>query len=111
MWSNRWSTMPVHVDVEGMTWLPLPDDRARLDRMPGSDVPVMRQPFRAGDLLPFWGWGDFTGDHLLDRTVDPDGTHDLGPDHPDTADVMEQLRGALVEVDAPEDQFIRLGLA
>ena len=111
MWSNRWSTMPVHVDVEGMTWLPLPDGRATLDRMPGSTVPVMRQPFRAGDLLPFWGWGDFTGDHLLDRAADPDGTRDLGPDHPDIAGVMEQLRAALQEVDAPEDQFVRLGLA
>ena len=111
MWSNRWSTMPVHVDVEGMTWLPLPDGRATLDRMPGSTVPVMRQPFRAGDLLPFWGWGDFTGDHLLDRAADPDGTQDLGPDHPDIAGVMEQLRAALQEVDAPEDQFVRLGLA
>ena len=52
MWSNRWSTMPVH----GLTFplLPLPDDRAELDRMPGSTIPVIRQPFEAGDLLPFW---------------------------------------------------------
>ena len=25
--------------------------------MPGSDVPVIRQPFDAGDLLPFWAYG------------------------------------------------------
>src|SRR5207249_1827892 len=41
MWSNRWSTMPVHrvPDLK----LPVPDDRAWLDRMPGSTVPVIRQ--------------------------------------------------------------------
>ncbi len=33
MWSNRWSTMPVHGTKAR---LPLPDDRAVLDRMPGS---------------------------------------------------------------------------
>ena len=39
MWSNRWSTMPLHfVDVQT---LPLPDRRATLDYMPGSDVPVI----------------------------------------------------------------------
>ncbi|MGH8631371.1 MAG: sulfatase-like hydrolase/transferase, partial [Burkholderiales bacterium] len=51
MWSNRWSTMPVPSRPE--LRLPLPDERAVLDRMPGSKVPVIRQPFRAGDLLPF----------------------------------------------------------
>ena len=37
IWSNRWSTMPVHHHPE--LRLPRPDDRAWLDRMPGSDVP------------------------------------------------------------------------
>ena len=43
MWSNRWSTMPVHSmpDLK----LPRPDRNAYLDYMPGSDVPVIRQPF------------------------------------------------------------------
>jgi arylsulfatase A-like enzyme len=111
MWSNRWSTMPVHVDIDGMTWLPLPDDRAALDHMPGSSVPVIRQPFRAGDLLPFWAWGGFTGDHLHDRTEDPDGRVDLGGDAPLATTARNELREALVEVDAPDDQFERLGLS
>ena len=33
---------------------PKPDDRAALAHMPGSTVPVLRQPFQAGDLLPFF---------------------------------------------------------
>ena len=35
MWSNRWSTMPTHA-LSRRDELPLPDDRAVLDRMPGS---------------------------------------------------------------------------
>ena len=50
MWSNRWSTMPIHAFRE--IRLPRPDDRAWLDRMPGSKVPVIRQPFVSGDLNP-----------------------------------------------------------
>src|SRR5262249_39194403 len=38
LYSNRWSTMPIP-RVPDLR-LPLPDDRARLDRMPGSKVPV-----------------------------------------------------------------------
>jgi arylsulfatase A-like enzyme len=110
MWSNRWSTMPVHADVPDMVWLPLPDDRAVLDRMPGSAVPVIRQPFRAGDLLPFWAYGGFSGDHLVDRVEDPEERQDLGGDHPAVSDAAEQLRAALVEVAAPPDQLVRLGL-
>ena len=111
MWSNRWSTMPVHADVDGVTWLPLPDERAALDRMPGATVPVIRQPFRAGDLLPFWAWGGFTGDHLVDRVEDPDERIDLGPGAAGVDEAIERLRVALREVDAPGDQFERLGLA
>ena len=69
MWSNRWSTMPVHGMPE--LRLPRPDDRAFLDRMPGSTVPVIRQPFAAGDLLPFWALGRFSGNHLYDLRDDP----------------------------------------
>ncbi len=111
MWSNRWSTMPVHAGLDGVTWLPLPDDRAELDRMPGSEVPVIRQPFRAGDLLPFWAWGGFTGDHLVDRVEDPEERQDLGPAAAAAPDALEQLREALRAVDAPGDQLERLGIA
>ena len=65
MWSNRWSTMPVHAFPQ--LRLPRPDGRAVLARMPGSDVPVIRQPFVAGDLLPFWAAGGFEGNHCYDR--------------------------------------------
>src|SRR5690606_15025560 len=68
MWSNRWSTMPVHSlpDLR----LPRPDHRAVLDRVPGSDVPVIRQPFAAGDPLPFWAYGARQGSLLFELDDD-----------------------------------------
>ena len=69
LWSNRWSTMPIsHLPELRM---PPPDDRAVLDRMPGATSPVIRQPFRAGDLLPFWAMGKFSGNHLYRVRDDP----------------------------------------
>ena len=107
MWSNRWSTMPVHgfPDIR----LPVPDDRAWLDRMPGSTVPVIRQPFVAGDLLPFWAATKFTGNHLHDLVDDPAQQHDLVSTQREK-EAAELLRTALVEMEAPSDQFERLGL-
>ena len=71
MWSNRWSTMPVNIG--GFNELPAPDERAVLDHMPGTTVPVIRQPFRPGDLLPFWVAGaDSDRHHLYNLDVDPD---------------------------------------
>jgi arylsulfatase A-like enzyme len=107
MWSNRWSTMPVHRLPQ--LRLPPPDERAVLDRMPGSKVPVIRQPFRAGDLLPFWALGPFRGSRLFDLADDPDEQHDLcGTPRERVAE--ELLRAALQEVEAPDDQLVRLGL-
>ena len=41
--------------------------------MPGSDIPVIRQPFEAGDRLPFWASSSSVDRHFLfDLTVDPD---------------------------------------
>ena len=40
-------------------------------------VPVIRQPFDAGDPLPFWAWGDFSGNHLYDLREDPAETSNL----------------------------------
>ena len=57
--------------------LPKPDHRAVLDTMPGSDVPVIRQPFAVGDALPFWAASRFTGNHLWDVDEDPAETRDL----------------------------------
>jgi len=106
MWSNRWSTMPIHAHPD--LRLPLPDDRAVLDRMPGSTVPVIRQPFVASDFLPFWAYSEFTGTLAFDLAVDP------GEDENRAADALGRrldglLHDALLEVDAPDDQLVRLG--
>ena len=114
MWSNRWSTMPLGgaPDLK----MPPPDDRATLDRMPGSSIPVIRQPFRAGDLLPFWGYASRFETLLFDRHDDPSECRDLVAEttapssQRDVRDVEEMLRVALTEVDAPDDHFVRLGL-
>lgn len=108
MWSNRWSTMPVasRPDVR----LPLPDHRATLDFMPGSTVPVIRQPFRAGDLLPFWAYASQYETWLFDRREDPEETVDRSGDTV-AKDAEEMLREALVSVSAPAEQFERLSLA
>ena len=109
--------MPLHV-LDPELALPLPDDRAVLDRMPGSTVPVIRQPWGAGDGLPFWAWADFDGSHLWDRVEDPAETRRPGrprrrrgsaagppPTRP------RSCASPCVELDAPDDQFVRLGLA
>jgi len=108
LFSNRWSTMPIHrlPDLR----LPLPDDRARLDRMPGSKVPVIRQTFGPGDFLPYWALGPFRGSHLYDLREDPSESRNLvGGAEERRAE--ELLRAALASVEAPEDQLVRLGLA
>lgn len=107
MWSNRWSTMPIHAlpDIR----LPPPDDRARLDRMPGSSIPVIRQPFDVGDPVPYWAATRFSGNHLWDVDEDPDEVHDLAGTRQEEA-AADLLRAALDEVEAPDDQYARLGL-
>jgi len=107
LWSNRWSTMPVHSMPD--LRLPLPDERAALARMPGSAVPVLRQPFRAGDMLPLWAWGEFSGNHLYDLSDDPDEERNLVGSSAER-DMVDALRAALESVEAPAEQFERLGL-
>ncbi len=110
MWSNRWSTMPIHAmpDVR----LPKPDHRAELAFMPGSEVPVLRQRFEAGDRVPFWARSSKgVNAHLLfDLDEDPGETRDLAGNAGE-AEYAELLRHALDEVGAPSDQYERLGLA
>lgn len=112
MWSNRWSTMPVHKGLEDFMRFPPPDGRATLDFMPGSDIPVIRQPFTNGDVLPFWASGgrNVGRHHLYDLDVDPDETENRrgGAQEADMADL---LRTALIDVEAPGEQLERLGLA
>ena len=111
MWSNRWSTMPVSKDLEAFATFPNPDRRAVLDHMPGSDVPVIRQPFEPGDALPFWVGGADVLDrhHLYDLDVDPDEVENRTGENVED-EMVEMLRTALADVSAPGEQFARLGL-
>jgi hypothetical protein len=121
MWSNRWSTMPVH-GLEDVVRLPPPDRRARLDSMPGTDVPVIRQPFAPGDRLPFWvGQGAVDSHFLFDLADDPGEEKNLaggggsggdgGRGAVSESDMVELLRVALKDVEAPHEQLERLGIA
>jgi hypothetical protein len=108
MWSNRWSSMPVHHAMPEYDF-PTPDERAWLDNMPGSKIPVIRQPFREGDLLPYWAYGRFDGNHLYDLKNDPGEDENRAGEAPERENA-DRLREALKAVDAPDDQFARLGL-
>lgn len=101
--------MPMH--LAGFEALPPPDGRAVLDRMPGSDIPVIRQPYAAGDRLPFWaGASHVDRHHLYDLDLDPDeGENRVGEAL--EAELVDLLHAALTEVDAPAEQFARLGLS
>jgi len=110
MWSNRWSTMPVHTFPN--LGLPKPDDRAWLDRMPGSTVPVIRQPLTAADvaanpMVTFLASGR-RGNQLFDRS-DEDEVDDLAGSTRE-AHYVELLRHALDAVEAPAEHVERLGL-
>jgi len=108
MFSNRWSTMPVHAIPQ--LRLPRPDRRAYLDFMPGSDVPVIRQPFGPDDPVPFWArTAPFSGDALFERIEDPDETHDRADDGV-PSEVTDAMREALRLLEAPNEQLERMGL-
>jgi hypothetical protein len=101
--------MPVHAGDPDLR-LPPPDGRAWLDRMPGSTVPVIRQPFQPGDMLPFWAAGRFSGNHLYRPGEDPAEENNLAGTARE-GEAADKLRQALQQVEAPDDQFARLGLA
>ena len=109
MWSNRWSTMPV-ASMPALK-LPKPNRNAVLDYMPGSDVPVIRQPFREGEPLPYWSAGQPIGEHHCYRIDDDPGERDNRLGGRDERDMVELLRVALRAVEAPHEQLERLGLA
>ena len=50
VWSNRWSTMPVHAFPR--LSLARPDSRADRDNLPGSDVPANRSPPTTWQTVP-----------------------------------------------------------
>ena len=109
IYSNRWSTMPIHVN--GIMGMPPPDQRAYLDTMPGTDMPVLRQPFEYGDQMPIWAFGDrAVGKHyLFDIATDPDEQENRIGEKTES-DMIELLRVALTELEAPSDHFERIGL-
>jgi hypothetical protein len=90
--------------------LPKPDRRAALDFMPGSEVPVIRQPFAPGDMLPFWGAAPRVGDHHLYDYVNDPGESENRLAGKDEREMQELLRVALRAVEAPPEQLTRLGL-
>jgi hypothetical protein len=100
--------MPIRIPGYRM---PRPDHRAWLDRTPGSDVPVIRQPFDPSDDIPFWGLGAFKGDVLYDREAAAGGEfrNEAGGDT-DKA-MTDLLIEALRSIDAPAEQLERLGVA
>jgi arylsulfatase A-like enzyme len=110
MLSNRWTTMPIRA-LSGYR-MPRPDQRAWLDRAPGTDVPVIRQPFDPSDDLPFWAGGRFAGDLLYDRE-ECDATGDVRNQAGGSADreMTELLVEALRSIEAPTEQLARLGLS
>jgi hypothetical protein len=79
--------------------------------MPGSTIPVIRQPFQPGDALPFWvGGGANVGQHhLYDIDNDPDECENRVGEAAEHT-LQELLRAALDDVGAPAEQLERLGL-
>ncbi len=108
MWSNRWSTMPVH--AKGLVELPPPDERAYLDCMPGTRIPVIRQPYQAGDALPFWVGRAHSGQHhLYDVDDDPEELENRVGEAGEQ-EMIDLLHEALRAVQAPVEHLTRLGL-
>ena len=110
MWSNRWSSMPFHPFPRFK--LPPPNGDAYLDRMPGSDVPVIRQPVTADfhQGHPFIGVGQAGEDHHLYDAADQAETEDLAGSARE-AHYTDLLRHALTEIEAPDEHLVRLGLS
>jgi hypothetical protein len=101
--------MPIY-GLEDAVRLRPPDRRARLDYMPGSDVPVIRQPYEPGDHLPLWvGRGCVDAHFLFDLDNDPGEAENLTGTRRER-DMTELLREALKTVEAPEEQLQRLGI-
>ena len=109
MWSNRWSTMPVGALPQ--LRLPRPDRRATLRYMPGTDVPVICQPFEPGDDLPFWaGRRPPAESYLFDVEADP-GETDNRVGTPIEHEMLDALATELRHISAPADLLSRIGVA
>lgn len=109
MWSNRWSTLPYRA-IQAFPSIPAPDDRARLDHVPGSSAPVIRQPFQPGDMIPYWATGEFSGDYVFAVKNDPEEKENLA-ETKQRSIARDLLHTALNELGAPKVQYQRLELA
>ncbi len=79
--------------------------------MPGSDVPVIRQPFAVGDTAAVLGGaGGSTGSTCSTTSTTIPTRPGTWPAPRVEAELEEMLRHALGEVEAPRDQYERLGL-
>jgi len=109
MFSNRWSTRP-YKGAKKRDACPLPDARATLARMPGSDVPVLHQRWDLGDEVPVMAKGFRpSGNHLFLTDSDPGEQNNLAGT-PLEADCAGLLRQVLKDIEAPMSQFARLNL-
>ena len=89
---------------------PAPTRRATLQPMPGTDVPVIRQPFEPGDRLPFWaGHLPPSDSHLFDVDNDPGEENDRVGSSGE-AEMLDALASMLREISAPADLLERIGV-
>jgi arylsulfatase A-like enzyme len=109
VWSNRWSTMPIPPFPQ--IRMPRPDLRATLRHMPGTQVPVISQPFEPGDQLPFWaGHLPPSDSHLFDTEADPtEMENQLGTSM--EREMLEAVASELRGIQAPKDLLERIGVA
>jgi hypothetical protein len=73
-------------------------------------VPVIRQSWDESDSVPYWALARFSGNHLYDLANDPNEENNL------VGSALEKnfaalLRQVMTSVEAPPEQFARLGLA
>ena len=83
--------------------------RDSLDTMPGTDVPCIRQPLDEGRGGPF-GAMKLPAEHRLYDLDDEGEVDDIHGSHVREDHYVELLRHAFDELEAPDDQYARLGL-
>ena len=96
--------------------LPRPDHRATLDHLPGSDVPVIRQPFDPSDAHPVLGRRATSRATCSTTGPKPTPTASCATTSPTAAgrtrprEMADLLVEALRAIEAPAEQLARLGL-
>jgi hypothetical protein len=76
--------------------------------MPGSDVPVIHQRWAAGDRVPYWARVRTSERLVFDLEIDPHEDENLAGGALE-AQLAEQLRETLADLEVPSTQFERLG--